>query len=371
MSRAANIERVLMTADPIGGVFTYVLDLARGLREYGTDVALATMGAPLSPTQRARARAIPGLDVYESSYKLEWMRDPWRDVHRAGDWLLTLENRIRPGVVHVNGYAHSNLPWKAPHLIAAHSCVLSWWAAVKKEQAPEEWNRYREVVRRGLARADLVVAPSRAMLSQLDRYYGPLRRTEVIPNGRSDGEYRPGVKEPFVLAAGRLWDEAKNLAALANVRTSIDWPICVAGDDRHPEGSAPAAANLHHLGILDATELAGYYSRAAIYCLPARYEPFGLSVLEAALSGCALVLGDIPSLRENWQDAAEFVSPDDVEALTGCLRKLISNPSRTRTLGELARERSRSFPLAAMVRAYVSAYSRLAVGEMASPVARA
>ncbi len=33
--------------------------------------------------------------------------------------------------------------------------------------------------------------------------------------------------------------------------------------------------------------------------LPARYEPFGLSVLEAALSGCALVLGDIPSLRES------------------------------------------------------------------------
>ena len=34
--------------------------------------------------------------------------------------------------------------------------------------------------------------------------------------------------------------------------------------------------------------------------LPARYEPFGLSILEAALSGCALVLGDLPSLRELW-----------------------------------------------------------------------
>ena len=63
------------------------------------------------------------------------------------------------------------------------------------------------------------------------------------------------------------------------------------------------------LGRLSAGELADWYARAAIYALPARYEPFGLSALEAALSGCALVLGDIPSLREIWGDAALFVPP--------------------------------------------------------------
>ena len=68
------------------------------------------------------------------------------------------------------------------------------------------------------------------------------------------------------------------------------------------------------LGKLSESELARHYARAAIYCLPARYEPFGLSVLEAALSGCALVLGDIPSLRENWTGAAEFAPPDDASA---------------------------------------------------------
>ena len=54
--------------------------------------------------------------------------------------------------------------------------------------------------------------------------------------------------------------------------------------------------------------------RAAIYALPARYEPFGLSILEAALSGCALVIGDIPSLREIWADAALFVPSDGHDA---------------------------------------------------------
>jgi hypothetical protein len=54
------------------------------------------------------------------------------------------------------------------------------------------------------------------------------------------------------------------------------------------------------LGPLEASELAGWMHRAAIYALPARYEPFGLSALEAAQAGCALVLGDLSSLREVW-----------------------------------------------------------------------
>ena len=72
---------------------------------------------------------------------------------------------------------------------------------------------------------------------------------------------------------------------------------------------------VHWLGRLPAQLISGWYERAAIYALPARYEPFGLSVLEAASQGCALVLGDIASLRENWDDAAVFVPPDDGEDL--------------------------------------------------------
>ena len=54
--------------------------------------------------------------------------------------------------------------------------------------------------------------------------------------------------------------------------------------------------------------------RATIFALPARYEPFGLSALEAGLAGCALVLGDIP-MREVWHDAAMFVPPEQPAAL--------------------------------------------------------
>ncbi len=80
------------------------------------------------------------------------------------------------------------------------------------------------------------------------------------------------------------------------------------------------------------------WRRASIYAMPARYEPFGLSILEAGLSGCALVLGDIPSLREHWDGAAAFVAPDDREALRSAIEGLIDSPARRAELGRRARD---------------------------------
>ena len=125
-----------------------------------------------------------------------------------------------------------------------------------------------------------------------------------MSNGRAALTAAPVVKEPFILAVGRLWDEAKNVAALERVAPRLGWPVSVAGEEAHPGGGQVRPGHVRRLGRLAPEALAPWFARASIYALPARYEPFGLSALEAALAGCALVLGDIPSLREVWGDAA-------------------------------------------------------------------
>jgi glycogen synthase len=319
-------RRLLMTADTVGGVWTYALELARALALYGTEVILATMGASLSDEQRAESKRVPNLQVLQSTYKLEWMEDPWPDVTMAGDWLLSLEDRFRPDIIHLNGYSHGVLPWSTPVMVVAHSCVLSWWRAVKKEEAPLSWQVYREKVTAGLQAADLVAAPSRAMLSELEHIYGRLPNSRVIYNGRLLARSTGAPKEAFILTAGRLWDEAKNVAMLAEIAPQLPWPVFFAGEDRHPDNKESALhPQVNLLGRLSLREMEALFCKASIYALPARYEPFGLSALEAALAGCALVLGDIPSLREIWGNGAIFVPPEDRQAWEQTLKRLISD----------------------------------------------
>lgn len=354
------VRRVLMTADTVGGVWTYTLTLSRHLAEHGIEVLLAAMGAPLRPAQREQAKSIPNLLLEATGYRLEWMDDPWEDVRAAGQWLQALAASYSPDLIHLNGYAHAALRWPAPVLVVAHSDVLSWWQCVKGETAPAYWSEYREQVTRGLQSADVVVAPTQAMADLLADHY-PLREpARIIYNGCESERYSPAAKEALILAAGRVWDEAKNLAALQAVAPDLSWPVYIAGDECHPtHGRSFGWGAVRPLGIVAPEELRGWFARASIYALPARYEPFGLSAVEAALSGCALVLGDIPSLREVWGDAAWYVAPGRVDELRAALQTLIADESTRVELGRQARARALTYGGHQMAHEYVRLYGEM------------
>jgi glycogen synthase len=353
------IRRILMTADTVGGVWTYALELAQALQSYAIDVVLATMGAPLNEQQRTAVQQIANITLCESAWKLEWMEAPWDDVAAAGAWLLDLEALTQPDIVHLNGYTHGVLPWKSPTLIVGHSCVLSWFAAVKGIAPPADWERYQQEVRRGLHAADLVTAPTEAMLTALRTHYGGFRAAPVVYNGLQMSHFPPLAKQPYILTAGRVWDEAKNIAVLAHVAPQLSWPVLVAGEERHPEGGTVRFATVQQLGKLAPAELALRLGHAAIFALPARYEPFGLTVLEAGLAGCALVLGDIPSLREVWDGAALFVPPDQPDALAEALEHLIQDVWWRELMAQRARARALRYTPALMAHAYVRLYAKL------------
>lgn len=350
--------KVLMSADTVGGVWTYATDLIAALPQH--QFALATMGRPLSPQQREQVEMLSNCTLFESEYRLEWMEDPWSDVAAAGGWLLRIADRFSPDLVHLNGYAHGLLPWGVPSIIVAHSCVASWWRAVRGEPVPDSWLQYRRAVENGLAGADLIVAPTAAMLTMLEREYELSRPTRVIRNGRDPRGFTAGAKELRVVSAGRLWDEAKNISALAAAAPRIECPVVVAGEVAAPGQSAGATFDSVTLaGQLTPAEMRDLLSHAAIYALPARYEPFGLSVVEAALSGCALVLGDIPTLRELWDGAALFVQPDSPAEIASAINQLVRNTARRAELAARATERAREYTVGRMSEAYAELYARL------------
>jgi glycosyltransferase involved in cell wall biosynthesis len=358
--------RVLMTADAMGGVWTYALEVADALADHGVSVTLAVMGDPLTEAQREQAAASAVESVRQGRFALEWMDSADEDLAVAGHWLLELAAEIRPDVVHLNGYAHAGLSWEAPTLVVAHSDVLTWWAAVRGVAPPPTWDRYVERVATGLAAADAVVAPTAAYLAELRRGYG-FAGGSVIPNGRGTRWVVDVPKESFVLGAGRVWDEAKNLALLDAAAGRIDWPVVLAGETRGPTGSIQPLRAAHAVGALPPHPLAVLLGRAAVFALPARYEPFGLGPLEAALSGCALVLGDIPTLREVWGDAATYVHPDDDEGTATVIDEILTDPDLASALGGRARHRAERYRPAAMGAAYADAYRRLGAAAVPAP----
>jgi len=350
-------QRVLMTVDTVGEVWTYALDLARAFAAQGIEVALAAMGEPLSDSQRQAVDRIPRLRVFESGFRLESLKEAARDVERASEWLLRLEHRIGPDVIHLNSPVHAALPWSAPKLIVAHACRLSRWSAVQSEPLPESWDDYRREVQAGLAAADLIIAPSRAALAALAEHCGPLPCSRIIPHGRDPQLFKPAAKEEMIFASGRLTDEAKNLKTLEKIAPDLPWPIYLAGESQHAGEAGAHGTRL--LGHLSPRALAAWLGRSAIYALPARYEPLGLPALEAALAGCALVLGDIPSLRETWRNRAIFVPPDDTAAWRNALLALTVEPEKRQSLAAAARARALELTLERMVTAYLAAYGDL------------
>lgn len=334
--------RVLMTTDTVGGVWTFARQLADGLLRRGCAVCLVSFGGRASEAQRKQCDNLSqAWDVrfqfLQSDIPLEWMSDNQSAFVGAAPLLVRTAREFRADVVLSSQFCFGALPLSIPKVIVAHSDVLSWAEACRHGELEDSmWlRRYCQMVANGLAHANAVVAPTRWMLDALARNFALPSRTAVIPNGRSVPPADQHARKLQAVTAGRLWDEAKNISMLQEVR--LPFPVLIAGEDPN----AAAMENATFLGSLPQDALLDLFRESSIYICTSCYEPFGLAPLEAALCGCAVVANDIPSLREVWQEAALYFSGAD--ALTTLLKALSDAPDQLRAAQQRAFRRAQTF----------------------------
>ncbi|AIE83911.1 glycosyltransferase family 4 protein [Fimbriimonas ginsengisoli] len=348
--RSYEIAHVLMTGEPVGGVWGFSLDLARGLAVHGVRTTLATMGHSPTTSQVEEAQGVPGLELHHTESR--------PDTEAAAQWLLALADRVRPDVVHLNGFAHTSLPWNVPSLVVAHGDAVSRRLAVRPGLAiTPDLHEYKQQVQRGLSSASMVVSSTLAGLADLQRNYEVAPPSRAIPIGKSRSEPLGARKRPLVLSAARCWDESKNLNVLQQAARQVEWAVYVAGD--LPQDRQPRMQEVNFLGRLCPGALSAWFSRASLYALPAKYDPDGLSALEAALAGCALVLADIPSLRELWNGVAIFAPADDSAAFAAAIQQFSEDPIRRFDFAGRALERAQRYSVPAMACDYLFAYQDL------------
>lgn len=355
------IRRVLMTADAVGGVWTYALDLAEGLAAHGVATTLAVLGPSPSDDQRRDAERRFGLTLVDTGLPLDWTAETPAEIETASLALRDLAGALRPDIIHLNSPALAEIGgFGAPVLGACHSCQATWWAAVRTGPAPADMAWRSGPLRRGMAACDMLIAPSRSFAAAVAREHRvppPL----VVHNGRrAPVQAEPGRRALSVFASGRLWDQGKNVAVLDAAAQLAATPVAIAGPLTGPgSGDLVQLAHAQALGRLSAAEVEAWLAQARIYASSALYEPFGLGVLEAAQAGCALVLSDIPTFRELWAGAAVFVDPRAPQAYADAFDILASDEAQARRLGELARARAARFTVEAMSRRTLDIYRGL------------
>lgn len=359
--------KILMTAETIGAVWTYALELSAALARHDAQIVLAILGPAPGGAQLEQALGLGNVQLECASHKLEWTPQPWADVERAAAWLREIAQRESVEVVHLNGYVHAAFEWARPVLVTAHSCMWSRWQAINRGEPPAQWSLYRERVAAGLGRASHVVAPTRAFLEQLRKQYPLQCSASVIHSARSAGfctRTEPHKRQPVIFASERLWEEPRSVRVLDAAVRGLPWRAYVAGigSTTAGDGRYIRVTALRCLDSLAQHDVAAWLKRAAIFVHPTRYEPSGLPVLEAALAGCALVLSDLPALRELWEGAALFVDPDDAAGFRRALTALIEDPSRRQYLSNASQERARQFRPDAMADGYVKLYRALLAG---------
>jgi glycosyltransferase involved in cell wall biosynthesis len=356
--------RVFMTADAVGGVWQYALDAAHGLRAHGVETVLATLGPRPPPDQREAARRAGVAELLETDLPLDWTADRSEAVLAAGAAVTRLAAERRPDIVHLNSAAlAAGASFPAPVVAVCHSCVATWWAAMRAEPLPPDFVWRTDLVRRGYEAAAALTAPTAAFAEATARAYGLGQAPRVVRNGRrAPGASAVTAPEHAVFTAGRLWDEGKNLAALDRAAARLAIPVEAAGPLEGPNGARIALAQVRPLGRLDDEAVARRLARRPIVASVARYEPFGLAVLEAAQAGCALVLSDIPTFRELWEGAALFVPADDDRAIADAILRLAGDPALRARLGQAAQERSQAYSVDAMSAGLAAVYRSLLAG---------
>jgi glycogen synthase len=358
---------VLVTADTVGGVWTYARELVTGLATHGVQVTLVSFGEIPTFSQTHWMDGLEGLDFRPTAFRLEWMQDAPEDLEASSDYLLSVICEVNPELLHLNQYCYGSLSLDLPRVVVAHSDVLSWWANVRGECPPETgWSRwYRDTVARGIGGATMVVAPSYFMLQALGQHYGAPERSVVIYNGRDPHLFSPHVsKDGYIMSVGRLWDGGKQTLLL--LERELPAPLYLVGPQEHPDpaiaaavGKSPAQGGkrVHFLGSQSEAQLRRLYSHATFYAATSRYEPFGLAPLEAALSRCAIVANDIPSFREIWGDAACYFERNDAESLAHALQRLAADPVMEREYANRAyRHAIDRYTANRMVEEYIALY---------------
>lgn len=352
--------------DTYGGIEQVIAQLARALSARGHENRIFTLSPEANPPVIRR----PEAEVHRSRTAIEVASNPF-------SWQAFGDIREQLGWADV---VHYQFPWPFGDLL--HVCrgggrpsVVSYQSDVVRQK----WLRhvYSPLMHRFLASVDMVVATSpqyRASSPVLSHLSTPMR---VIPNGLDElafprpdparlASWRERLGDEFILFVGVL-RYYKGLHTLVQACEGFPGRVVIAGGGPQSAAvteqvAARRATNAILIGQISDEDKVCLLQLCRAFVLPShlRSEAFGMSLLEAAMFGKAMISCEIGTGTSyiNVDGVTGFtVPPERPDALRAAMARLLHEPETARRMGVAARERfETTFTANAMASAYESVY---------------
>ena len=320
--------RVLVTHERFlpefaGGCEYGVYRLSHGLRNRGAEVRILTTGDPAQveydglqtqrlPMHRYRMNLAAGR-IAEQARDADLIQTA--NYHAALPSFLAARRLNKPVV-----------------LLVTALCGKAWleMRGPVAGRAYAAWERF--LMRRPFSR---IVFPSSHALEMGLQMGIPRERCVLIPPGIESHKFRPGAKKPGVLFVGKFERRKGVYDILETARALPGIPFQLLGwgpEERNLRQAAPPNVTIELAppgGVMQSGEsrLARAFASASIFFLPSRAESFGLVVVEAMASGCAIV-SSVPLEYEGAR-----VYPGDVASMVAAIQSLWADPQRVARMG--------------------------------------
>jgi mannosylfructose-phosphate synthase len=375
-----------------GGQVVYVLELAKKLGQLGHDVDIWTRRFEDQPEQdqindRVRVLRMPcgGRNFIPKEYLHEHLME-W------GEHALRFIKKHRLRYLFINshywdaGVAGQRLAeaLDIPHVHTPHSLGL-WKQRQMQTDYPEradsfekEFNFSARIQHETILyrTCDLVVATTPPQLDMISEDYGiPGERVHMIPPGYDDNRFFPvseasrqlirrrlGYTRPTVLALGRLATNKgydlllKAFAVLAKRDPEALLHLAVGGTRTDPQEKRILGELKALTQKLDLTKrvkftshipdaaLADHYRSADLFVLSSRYEPFGMTAIEAMACGTPTLVTIHGGLFRavTFGRHALYADPFDKEDLGIMMHKVFQHPRVAGRLSRMGAHKARS-----------------------------
>ncbi len=356
----------VLGATDTGGQVTYVLELSKALAEMGIKVDIYTrrFGGrsevdPVNDDVRV-IRIRCGNDEFIRKEDLFPHLDEFVDNMEA----FIRKHELAYNLFHSHywdaGYAGMNLAdrFGLPFIYTAHS--LGAWKQEQMGGDPDEMEKqfkfsqrihWENIIFRRADAQTVTTLDGKEIYKRLYEFESP--DLVVIPPGVDIRRFRPvatefssGIETPesYIFALSRI-DSNKGLdyliKAFALVKEKSNAVLVIGGGSKNPKTHEVDVKNslldlVDSLGLNDRVMFTGYvrdedldtyYRNARVFVLPSKYEPFGMTVLEAMACGTSVVATGYGGLRHvltNRRDSL-LVDPSKTDELAAAIIEVLTD----------------------------------------------